>query len=138
MKYEVSKRNPNYSLDNFFNDFFDGAYSTKMPPVDVYETKDGYNLEAEVAGYKPEDIHLSLDKHTLTVSGEERAKEEENEGKKYMIRETYRRQFSRSFTLPEDVDESKITAETKNGVLKVVLPKKEVEPNKGRIEIKIN
>lgn len=138
MKYAISKRNPEYGLENFFNDFFDGAYSTKMPPVDVYETDKGYMVEAEVAGYDPKDIKLSVDKHTLTISAEEEKKEEEKEGKKYMIRETYHNSFSRSFTLPDDVDESGISAETKHGVLKVMLPKKPAEPDKGRIEIKIN
>ena len=138
MKYAVSKRNPEYGLENFFNDFFDGAYSTKMPPVDVYETESGYMLEAEVAGYDPKDIKLSVDKHTLTISAEEERKDEEKEGKKYMIRETYHNSFSRSFTLPDDVDEGSISAETKHGVLKVMLPKKPAEPDKGRIEIKIN
>ena len=138
MKYAISKRNPEYGLENFFNDFFDGAYSTKMPPVDVYETDKGYMVEAEVAGYDPKDIKLSVDKHTLTISAEEEKKEEEKEGKKYMIRETYHNSFSRSFTLPDDVDESGISAETKHGVLKVTLPKKPAEPDKGRIEIKIN
>lgn len=138
MKYAISKRNPEYGLENFFNDFFSGAYTTKMPPVDVTEEKDKYMLNAEIAGYKPEDVHLSVDKHTLTISAEESKKEEEKEGKRYMIRETYHNSFSRSFTLPEDVDETKISAETKNGVLSVTLPRKEVEPNKGKIEIKIN
>ncbi len=138
MKYAISKRNPEYGLENFFNDFFDGAYTTKMPPVDVFETKDGYTVEAEVAGYAPEDIKLSVDKHMLTIKADTEKKEEEKDGKKYMIRETYHNAFSRSFTLPDDVDEANITAETKNGVLKVTLPKKPAEPEKGRIEIKIN
>ena len=138
MKYAVSKRNPEYGLENFFNDFFDGAYSTKMPPVDVYEKEGCYMVEAEVAGYEPGEIRLSVDKHTLTIKAEEEKKEEEKEGKKYMIRETYHNSFERSFTLPDDVDEAAISAETKNGVLRITLPKKPQEPDKGRIEIKIN
>ena len=138
MKYAISKRNPEYGLENFFNDFFDGAYTTKMPPVDVYENKDSYTVEAEIAGYSPEDVKLSVDKHILTIKAESDKKEEEKNEKKYMIKETYHNSFSRSFTLPDDVDEEKISAETKNGVLKVTLPKKPAEPEKGKIEIKIN
>ena len=70
-------------------------------------------------------------------ANEEEEKSEKKEERKYLMREISRPSFSRSFTLPEDVDEENIKAETKNGLLVVTLPKTE-KAQRGRIEVKIN
>lgn len=142
MKYYVNRPTSAVTgMDEFFNDLFgDGSFSRKFPPVDVYETDKAYVIEAEVAGYKQEEISLSVDKHVLTISASLVKKvdnnEEKKEDKKYILREIGRTSFSRSFTLPDDVDEEKIEAETKDGVLLVYIPKKE-KSQRGKIEIKI-
>ncbi len=142
MKYYVNRPTSAVTgMDEFFNDLFgDGSFSRKFPPVDVYETDKAYVIEAEVAGYKQEEISLSVDKHVLTISASLVKKvdnnEEKKEDKKYVLREIGRSSFSRSFTLPDDVDEEKIEAETKDGVLLVYIPKKE-KSQRGKIEIKI-
>lgn len=142
MKYYVNRPTSAVTgMDEFFNDLFgDGSFSRKFPPVDVYETDKAYVIEAEVAGYKQEEISLSVDKHVLTISASLVKKvdnnEEKKEDKKYVLREIGRTSFSRSFTLPDDVDEEKIEAETKDGVLLVYIPKKE-KSQRGKIEIKI-
>lgn len=142
MKYYVNRPTSAVTgMDEFFNDLFgDGSFLRKFPPVDVYETDKAYVIEAEVAGYKQEEISLSVDKHVLTISASLVKKvdnnEEKKEDKKYVLREIGRSSFSRSFTLPDDVDEEKIEAETKDGVLLVYIPKKE-KSQRGKIEIKI-
>ena len=70
-------------------------------------------------------------------ANEEEEKSEKKEERKYLMREISRPSFSRSFTLPEDVDEENIKAESKNGILTITLPKTE-KAQRGRIEVKIN
>lgn len=148
MKYYVNRTNPSLSgIDSIFNDIFgDNFYSNRIPPVDVYETPSSYTLEAEVAGYDEKAISIAVEKHVLTISSnekelknvnEEAMKAEKKESRNYLMREISRPSFSRSFTLPEDVNEDAITADTKDGILRIVLPKTE-KAQRGRIEIKIN
>lgn len=142
MKYYVNRPTSAVTgMEDFFNELFgDGTFSRKFPPVDVYETENAYVVEAEVAGYKQEEISLSVDKHVLTISAtplkKADANEEKKEDRKYLIKEMDRPSFSRSFTLPEDVNEEEIEAETKDGILSVTMPKME-KVQKGKIEIKI-
>lgn len=148
MKYYINRTNPALAgIDSLFNDIFgDNYYSSRVPAVDVYETAENYVVEAEVAGYEEKDISVSVEKHVLTVSSndkelkkvnQEESKEEKKEERNYLVREISKPSFSRSFTLPEDVDEDNISAETKSGVLKIVLPKT-AKAQRGRIEVKIN
>ena len=148
MKYYINRTNPAISgIDSLFSDLFgDALYSSRIPQVDVYETPSSYTVEAEVAGYDENDISISVEKHILTIksdeknlrkANEEEEKEEKKEERKYLMREISTPSFSRSFTLPEDVDEENIKAETKNGILIVTIPKTE-RAQRGRIEVKIN
>lgn len=144
MKYYINRTNPSLSgIDSLFSDLFgDSLYSSRIPQVDVYETKDSYVVEADVAGYEEKDIQISVEKHVLTISSEDKNLkkangEEVKEERKYLMREISRPYFSRSFTLPEDVDETAIRAESRNGILTLTIPKKTPE-ERGRIEIKIN
>lgn len=147
MKYYINRTNPTLAgIDSLFSDIFgDNYYSAKVPAVDVYETPESYVIEAEVAGYDEKDISVAVEKHVLTVSStkdlkkanEEEKKEEEKEERNYLFREISRPNFTRSFTLPEDVDEENIKAETKDGILKITLSKTK-QSQKGRIEVKIN
>lgn len=144
MRYYVNRTTPTLSpMESIFNDLFgDTQLSRRIPPVDIYETEDGYVIEASVAGYDEKDISLSVDKRVLTLStlgaaeDDEEKKEEKKVEKKYLMREIPRPTFSRSFTLPEDVDDEKISAENKNGILYIELPRLE-KLQKGKIEIKI-
>ncbi|MGN1164014.1 MAG: Hsp20/alpha crystallin family protein [Candidatus Ornithospirochaeta sp.] len=148
MKYYINRTNPSLSgIDSLFSDLFgDNFYSSRIPQVDVYETPSSYVVEADVAGYEEGSIQISVEKHVLTLASEdknlkkanaEEAKEEKKDERKYLMREISRPSFSRSFTLPEDVDEASIKAEGKNGILTLTIPKKTPE-ERGRIEIKIN
>lgn len=79
-------------------------------------------------------MDVNVDKHVLHIASKKQ--EEKKTDKKYLVKERVESSFERAFSLPEDVDESKITGSFKNGVLTVVLPKKEVaQPKKIQIAI---
>lgn len=106
------------------------------PQLDVGETDKEINITAELPGMEPENIHISLDHHMLTISGEKRA-EKEDKGKHYYRVERSYGNFQRSIALPEGVDEDKIDATFKRGVLKISLPKTaEYQKHSKRIQIK--
>lgn len=121
-------------LDGFIDSLFTGV---KIPPVDIKETASGYAISAEIPGYKENEINLYVENHVLTLEGKKEEKKDEKDGKKYLVRERVVRDFKRSFTLPEDADEEKVSASFKNGVLEIDLPKTEKAQPK-RIEVKAN
>ncbi|MEW6681340.1 MAG: Hsp20/alpha crystallin family protein [Nitrospirota bacterium] len=106
------------------------------PLVDVIEDEKEYLVKAELPEVKKDDVKISVQDDVLTVSGE-RTQEKEEKGKKFHRIERAYGSFSRSFTLPEDADASKISADFKNGVLTVHLPKSERAKPKS-IEVKIS
>jgi HSP20 family protein len=93
-------------------------------------------IKAEMPDMKKEEVRLRVDKDHLTISGD-RKYEKEEKGKRYHRVERSYGSFMRSFTLPEDADESKISAEYKDGVLHVHLPKSE-KPKPKSIEVKVS
>jgi HSP20 family protein len=105
-----------------------------MPTVDISENENELTFKAELPGVELKDITLSLDNNVLTIKGERRFEKETDKENYYRVERKYGN-FSRSFGLPTFVDESKVRAEFKNGVLKIVLPKKEQAKSRG-IEIK--
>ena len=121
-------------LDGLIDSLFTGV---KIPPVDIKETASGYAISAEIPGYKENEINLYVENHVLTLEGKKKEKKDEKDGKKYLVRERVVRDFKRSFTLPEDADEEKVSASFKNGVLEIDLPKTEKAQPK-RIEVKAN
>jgi HSP20 family protein len=105
------------------------------PLVDITEDDKEYLVKAEIPEMKKEDIKINVHDDVLTLSGE-RKYEKEEKGKKYHRVERAYGSFLRSFTLPEDADGSKISAEYKDGMLKLHLPKSE-QAKKKAIEVKI-
>jgi HSP20 family protein len=105
------------------------------PLVDISEDEKEYLIKAELPEVKKEDVKVAVQDDVLTLSGE-RTLEKEEKGKKYHRVERAYGIFSRSFTLPEDADPSKVNAEFKDGVLKVHLAKSERAKPKS-IEVKV-
>ena len=113
-------------FNDLFNDFGDDGYTMPafsykkmfhMPKVDVKENKENYTLTMDMPGKTDKDVDIELNQNVLTVSSKD-------EGKKWLIRERTVSSFKRSFTLPDDVDSEKLTANVKNGVLTVSMPRK--------------
>ena len=110
------------------------ARGSWSPSVDIHENKDQLVLEAELPGMKREDFDLSVENNVITLRGE-RHFEKKDEADNYHRVERAYGGFLRSFTLPNSVSGEGGTADYRNGVLRVVLPKKE-ETKARRIEIK--
>ncbi len=103
------------------------------PSVDIYENKDHIVLEAELPGMKREDFELSVENNVITLRGERQFEKKEDSDNYHRVERSYG-SFTRSFTLPQTVSAEGATAEYKNGVLRVTLPKRE-EAKARRIEI---
>lgn len=94
-----------------------------MPPVDVIEERDTIRLVAELPGVKPEDVRISVENNVLTLQGEK--KEEERQDDRVYRCERMYGMFERSFTLPATIDANTIVAKFESGLLTVLLPKVE-------------
>jgi HSP20 family protein len=109
--------------------------TTWAPRVDIAEDDKEYVINAELPGIKKEDVKISVENGALSISGE-RKTEKEEKGKKYhRVEQTYGT-FMRTFTLPEGSSGEKVSAEFRDGILKVHLPKDEKAKAKA-IEVKI-
>jgi HSP20 family protein len=104
------------------------------PLVDIMEDEKEYLIQAELPDMKKEDVRLTVENDVLAISGERKSKEEK--GRKYHRIERAYGSFVRSFSLPEDADGSKVTADFKDGMLQVHLPKS-VKAKPKAIEIKV-
>lgn len=119
-------------FDDFFkpwNEWFETPASLfgralTVPPVNITENKDQYMVALAVPGMKKDDFKIDVDGNMLTISSEKEESSEEKD-KKFTRKEYSYSSFNRSFTLPEEVNREKIEAKYEDGVLKLVLPRKE-------------
>lgn len=135
-------RRTNGNFDSLLNDFIGGDFfmnqnglycgNKSLPAVNILENEDFYQIEVAAAGLKKEDFRIEFENGKLTVSS---VKSEEEETKKYKQREFNYAGFSRTFVVPKQkVDEGKISAAYENGVLSILLPKREeVKPKPARV-----
>ena len=107
-----------------FFDEGDASMTTWMPAVDVYETEHNLTLKAELPGVDPKDIEARVEDGTLYLKGERKFEKESKKENYHRIERTYG-SFMRSFALPTSVDADKVSAEYRDGVLTLTLPKKE-------------
>jgi HSP20 family protein len=120
-------------MDEFFNDAVNPRRDNFTPGIDISETDTQFHISAELPGMTKEDITVNLENSQLTISGERKLKDEEKE-KTYHRVETSYGSFSRSFELPDNVDEQSITASYEDGLLNISIDKSE-EKVKKQIEI---
>lgn len=97
----------------------------KLPAMDLSETDGGFEIKLDAPGFKPEEIHVEVRGDLVQIHGEHKGELKEDKGKTYHRIERRSGSFSRSLTLPCHVNEHKITADYKEGVLTVHLPKVE-------------
>lgn len=121
-------------MDEFFNDVVSKRRDNFVPSIDVSETEDKFLIAAELPGMKKDDINISLENGRLSINGE-RQFEKEDEGKTYHRVETRYGSFSRSFQLPDNVDEESINATYEDGLLNITINKSE---NKVKKQIEIS
>lgn len=116
---ELVRWNPFHELDAFPAWGTDGF----VPNFDVKETKDALVLQADLPGLTEKDVNISVTGNRLTVSGERKAEEKKEDENYYTFERSYGA-FTRTFTLPDEVDADEVRAELKDGVLTVTLPKR--------------
>lgn len=116
-------------FDEFFkpwNEWFNGnelfPATINIPAVNVTENEKSYDVSLAAPGMKKEDFHIDIDGNLLTVSSE-REQNEEEKNKKFSRKEYSYASFSRSFTLPDEVNREKIEANYTDGILHIVLPR---------------
>lgn len=110
--------------------------SSTVPPVNIRETENSYEVELSAPGKKKEDFNIEVDNDMLTISSEMNTENTTNDGK-YTRREFSFSSFRRAFTLPETVKEDSIQASYEHGILKISLPKREEALPKPKRQIDI-
>ncbi|MBQ1316753.1 MAG: Hsp20/alpha crystallin family protein [Lachnospiraceae bacterium] len=142
---------PSIFGDNLVDDFFDDfnffrparpavrTERTKLMRTDIRETDTGYELDVELPGYKKEDLNLELTNGYLNISAEKNtSKEEKDKNGRVVRQERYTGSMKRSFYVGEEITEEDIKAKFEDGILKLQVPKKEIEekvPEKKTIAI---
>ena len=144
------KRNNLFPTASLFSDFFGNDFldwnspsflpsGSTLPSVNLKETATAFEIELAAPGLKKEDFEIEVHNNVLSVSSEKKEEKEEkdNDGN-YTRKEFNYSSFRRAFTLPNNAEENKIHASYENGVLKVVVEKKdsEVEKSPKKVEIK--
>jgi HSP20 family protein len=110
------------------------AGSQGYPRTDVYETVDDFVIRMDVPGLQKGDIRIEYDDGKLTIAGQRQPSQ--NDGIRYHVKETFSGEFTRSFSLPDSAGSDNISAEVRDGVLTVKIPKREeVKPR--RIDVKV-
>lgn len=114
-------------FDDLFRGFFRPVRMDRELPqfkMDVKENDKAYTVHADLPGVKKEDIHVSIEGNTVSISAETRTESEQKEGEKILKRERTYGKVYRSFSLGSDIDEAAASAKYSDGVLELVLPKK--------------
>lgn len=126
------------------NDLFDWSTrnfsdtNTTLPSVNIKEDVNGFEVDMAAPGFEKKDFKIELLNNLLTISSEKKVETETNEGQQFTRQEFSYQSFSRSFTLPNTVEGEKIMARYENGILKVVIPKKEEAKPRPVKQIEIN
>lgn len=126
-----------YYLDSIFDNFMDeGTNDFSVLKCDVYEKDGAYHIEADIPGFKKDEISVDCEDGYVTISASKNDEVlEKDDDKKYIKRERFYGKTVRKFYVG-DVDNDKISAIFKDGILELVIPKEEKLPNKKSIEIK--
>lgn len=132
-------------FDRFFEpDLFDWSnrnYSntnTTLPSVNIKEDSEGFEVEMAAPGFSKTDFKVELNHDLLTISSERKDNNETKEGQQFSRKEFSYQSFIRTFTLPNSADSDKINAKYDNGILKIIIPKKEEAKPKPPKQISIS
>lgn len=119
-------------FDRFFdNSFFDWSSknfsntNTTLPAVNIIEDDNGFEVEMSAPGFEKNDFKIELNQNVLTISSDKKTEDKEHREGAYTRREFSYQSFTRSFTLPDTVEDDKIEAKYEKGLLKLSIPKKE-------------
>lgn len=138
---ELARFDPFLNMDDVFNRFMmrpffrEGMDVEPQIKMDVKEADGQYLVKAEIPGVNKDDIHVTVDGNRVSISAEVKREKEEKDGERVIRSERSYGMASRSFSLADEVDQSKVQAKYNNGVLELTLPKK---PGSSRKEISIS
>ncbi len=140
------KRNQDSWLPSIFEDLFNEGrladvsnFGSTLPAVNIKETENDFQVEVAVPGKKKEDFTIELDQNVLTISSEDKnEKEETSEDGRYTRKEFNYSSFKRAFTLPDTVEQEKIEAVYNDGVLNIIVPKREESKQKPKRMIAVS
>jgi len=127
---ELVRFDPLWDMDDVFNRFMmrpvvrGGMEIEPQIKMDVKESNGDYKIKAEIPGVNKDDIHVSIEGNRVSISAEVKKEKEEKEGEKVIRSERSYGMASRSFTLAEEVDQTKVQARYADGLLELTLPKK--------------
>ena len=133
-----------FELQRGINQLFDASFAVPRedvalkawtPAVDVYEDENAFLIKLELPEVNRDDVKVSLNDNTLSISGERRVENEQKRENYHRVERSYG-QFYRSFTLPPNVNPEAINAQFKDGMLRLTLPKRE-EAKPKQIEVKV-
>lgn len=141
-------RNSNQT-PSLFDRFFDGEMfdwshrnfsntNTTLPSVNIKDNADAFTVEVAAPGFVKADFKIELNRNLLTISSDKKVESETKEGEVFTKREFSYQSFTRSFTLPQIADGDKIEASYDNGILTVLIPKREEAKPKPARMIEIN
>jgi len=125
--------------NNLMDDLFRSEECTRTfsPRTDVAESSENYEFHVEVPGYEEDNLKVEVLKGVLNIKGSVKEKKEgkdDNDNKKYLRKEQYRKSFERRFMLPDNANKDEMSANLKNGILTITINKKEEEK---ALEVKI-
>ncbi|MEZ0368990.1 MAG: Hsp20/alpha crystallin family protein [Candidatus Sericytochromatia bacterium] len=146
----IARRNPNSDLmptfDTWIDDFFSGDFNhmlnrlsrtgVNLPAVNISESHEGFHLEMATPGLRKDDIHVTLQDNTLVISAEKK-QESQSTDRNLRRQEFSCSTFRRAFTLPENVESDKLLCAYEDGVLKLDIPKRNLQKEKGARQIPI-
>ena len=120
--------NVDIMINSIFNDNFDqmdNSYDSWRPLADIKENDTNYSIVADIPGFTKKDIEITINNSILTITGEKKNETKNEESGNFYHRERHLGRFFRSFSLPDTVDEDRVDAEFKDGVLTITLHKDE-------------
>lgn len=138
---KLTRLDPFFDMDDVLNKFMmrpvfrEGVEMEPQIKMDVKEANGQYMVKAEIPGVNKDDIHVTIDGNQISISAEVKHEKEEKEGERVIRSERSYGMVSRSFSLADEVDQSKVQAKYNNGLLELTLPKK---PGTARKEIAIS
>jgi HSP20 family protein len=122
MQITKARESPPYSLERMLEELWKPEHASFVPTCDLFEDKEGYTVQMELAGMTPKDIQVEMDGNLLTVRGEKKWEDEKRERSYYRIERRYG-SFFRQIQLPESANVEKAQAAHKDGVLTIRFPK---------------
>lgn len=129
---------PRRNSFDLFDDFFDDEFSRRrekntLMKTDIKEKNNSYLIDVDLPGFEKENINLSLKNGYLEISAKT-VSEDNDSSERFVRKERFYGECSRSFYVGEDITEEDISAEFKNGILKIEIPKKELENKKDEVK----